>query len=112
MAFGEFGLMALEPGLIRARQIEAGRVTAAHFMGKGGRFWIRIFPHKPVSRKPAETRMGKGKGEPEFYAAVVKPGQIMFEVGGVDENFAKQCMNLIAHKMPLRTKMVTRRHTL
>ncbi len=104
--------MALEAAQIRARQIEAGRVTAAHFMGKGGRFWIRIFPHKPVSRKPAETRMGKGKGEPEFYAAEVKPGQVMFEVGGVDENFAKRCFNLIAHKMPIRTKFVARRHSL
>jgi len=110
VAFGDFGLQALEPGLVHARHIEAGRVAAAHFMQREGRIYIRIFPHKPVSRKPLETRMGKGKGEPDFWTAVVKPGTVLFEIGGVNEDVAKAAFLRIAHKMPVRTRFVTRRH--
>ncbi len=110
VAFGEFGIMALERAWISARQIEAGRVAASHLMGKDGKLYIRIFPWKPISKKPAETRMGKGKGEPEFYAAVVKPGMVLYEVGGVPAEFARQAMNLVAHKMPVKCKLVQRRH--
>jgi large subunit ribosomal protein L16 len=109
IAFGDYGLMSLERAWISARQIEASRVTAGHFLGTSGKFYIRIFPHKSVSAKPAETRMGGGKGEPEYYAAVVKPGTIMYEIGGVTEVLAKECLNLIAHKMPVRVKMVSRK---
>jgi large subunit ribosomal protein L16 len=108
VAFGDFGLMTLEAGWLSAREIEAGRIAASHFMGSEGRLYIRVFPHKPVSAKPAETRMGKGKGEPEFYAAVIRPGQILYEIAGVNEDFAKQCLSLVAHKMSVRCKMVTR----
>ncbi|MBI3269612.1 MAG: 50S ribosomal protein L16 [Planctomycetes bacterium] len=112
VAFGEFGLMALEDCWLAARQIEAGRVAASHHMGKEGKLYIRVFPHKPISAKPAETRMGKGKGEPEYYAAVIKPGAVLYEVGGVNEALAREALNLIAHKMPIRCKMVLRRHGL
>ena len=110
VSYGDFGLMALEPARLSARQIEAGRVAASHLLGKDGRLWIRVFPWKPISKKPAETRMGKGKGEPEFYAAPVRPGQILYEVGGIPGDFARQALNLIAHKMPIRCRMVQRRH--
>jgi large subunit ribosomal protein L16 len=96
-------------GWLSAREIEAGRVAATHMMGTEGRLYIRVFPHKSVSAKPAETRMGKGKGEPEYYAAVIRPGTILFEISGVTEDFAKQCLNSLAHKMSLRTKLVTRK---
>lgn len=109
VSFGDFGLMATEMGWLSAREIEAGRVAATHMMGTEGRLYIRVFPHKSISGKPAETRMGKGKGEPEYYAAVVKPGTILFEVSGVTEDFAKNCLNLVAHKMSLRTKLIARK---
>jgi large subunit ribosomal protein L16 len=110
VSFGEFGLMTLEPGWISAKQIEAGRVAASHFLRREGRLFIRIFPHKPVSSKPLEVRMGTGKGEPEFWAAVVKPGTVMFEVAGVDMPTAKRCLARIAHKMPVQTRFVARKH--
>src|SRR5688572_1924876 len=110
VSFGEFGLMTLEPGWISAKQIEAGRVAASHFLRREGRLFIRIFPHKPVSSKPLEVRMGTGKGEPEFWAAVVKPGTVMFKVAGVDLPTAKRCLARIAHKMPVQTRFVARRH--
>jgi large subunit ribosomal protein L16 len=108
VAFGEYGIQATEPGRINARQIEAGRVAASHFLQREGRVYIRIFPHKPVSSKPLETRMGKGKGEPEFWVAVVKPGTILYEVAGVSEDVAKATMTRIAHKMPVTTRFVHR----
>ncbi|MBI2901533.1 MAG: 50S ribosomal protein L16 [Planctomycetes bacterium] len=109
VAFGDYGLMSLEMGWLSAREIEAGRVAASHMMGTEGRLYIRVFPHKSISGKPAETRMGKGKGEPEYYAACIRPGQILFELSGVGEDFAKRCFNNIAHKMSLRTRFSTRR---
>lgn len=112
VAFGEFGLQTLEGGWITARQIEAGRVSATHFLHREGRVFIRIFPHKPVSAKPLETRMGKGKGEPEFWVACVRPGNILFEIGGVEEPIARQALARVAAKMPFRCRMVSRRHGL
>ena len=109
VAFGEFGLQTTKAGWITARQIEAGRVAAMHFLRREGRVFIRIFPHKPVSGKPLETRMGKGKGEPEYWVAVVKPGTVMFEVAGVDEPTAKRCLARVAHKMPIRCRFVVRK---
>lgn len=111
VAFGEFGLQTLESAWISARQIEAGRVACQHFLRREGRLFIRIFPHKPVSSKPLEVRMGSGKGEPEFWAAVVKPGTVLFEVSGVDEATAKRCLARVAHKMPVKTRFVKRMHT-
>lgn len=110
VAFGEYGLQTLEAGWVTARQIEAGRVAASHFLRREGRLYIRIFPHKPVSGKPLETRMGKGKGEPEYWVAIVKPGTVMFEVTGVDERTAKQVLARVAHKMPVQTRFMERRH--
>ena len=110
VAFGEFGLQTTKAGWITARQIEAGRVAAMHFLRREGRVFIRIFPHKPVSGKPLETRMGKGKGEPEYWVAVVKPGTVMFEITGVDEPTAKKALARVAHKMPVQTRFVQRRH--
>jgi len=112
VAFGEFGLQSMEQAWITARQIEAGRVAATHFLHREGRVYIRIFPDKPVSSKPLETRMGKGKGETENWVAVVKPGTVLFEIGGVEEATAKQALRLVAHKMPVRCRMLYRRHTL
>jgi large subunit ribosomal protein L16 len=112
VAFGEFGLQALEAGRVSARHIEAGRVAASHYLAREGRVYIRIFPHKPVSAKPLETRMGKGKGEPEFWTAVVKPGTVMYEVGGIGEDIAKRALLRVAHKMPIKTRFVYRRHSL
>ena len=109
VAFGEFGLQALKPAWITARQIEAGRVAASHFLRREGRLYIRIFPHKSVSAKPLEVRMGSGKGEPEFWCAVVKPGTVLFEVSGVDEPTAKRCLARVAHKMPIPCRFVHRR---
>ena len=106
VAFGDFGLKALEPGWITARQIEAARVALTRQMKRDGRIWIRIFPDKPVTKKPAETRMGKGKGMPEFWVAVVKPGRIMFEIGGVNATIAEEALRLAAHKLPIKTKFV------
>jgi large subunit ribosomal protein L16 len=110
VAFGEYGLQTLSPAWISAKQIEAGRVAASHFLRREGRLFIRIFPHKPISSKPLEVRMGSGKGEPEFWAAVVKPGTVMFEVAGVDEPTAKRCLARVAHKMPVRCRFVARKH--
>ena len=112
VAFGEYGLQSLETSWVTARQIEAGRVACMHFLRREGRLFIRIFPHKPVSGKPLETRMGKGKGEPEFWCAVVKPGTILFEVGGVDETVARMALTRVAHKMPYRCRLVKRKHAL
>lgn len=111
VAFGEFGLQALEGGWLPARVIEAGRVAAMHFLRREGKVFIRVFPDKPISKKPLETRMGTGKAETEFWAAVVKPGLIMFEIAGVPEGIARQAFARIAHKMPFKTRMVTRRHS-
>ena len=110
VAFGEYGLQTMSPAWISAKQIEAGRVAASHFLRREGRLFIRIFPHKPISSKPLEVRMGSGKGEPEFWAAVVKPGTVMFEVAGVDEPTAKRCLARVAHKMPVRCRFVARKH--
>ncbi len=106
--FGDFGLKALEPGWITQRQIEAARVTLTRMMKREGRVWIRIFPDKPVTKKPAETRMGKGKGAPEYWVAVVKPGRIMFEVGGTSQATAVEALTLASHKLPIRTKISMR----
>lgn len=108
VAFGDFGLKALEPGWITQRQIEASRVALTRMMKREGKVWIRIFPDKPVTKKPAETRMGSGKGIPEFWVAVVKPGRILFELGGVTKAAAQEAMRLAEHKLPIRTKFVTR----
>jgi large subunit ribosomal protein L16 len=110
--FGDYGLQALEPAWITARQIEAGRVAATHFLRREGRIFIRIFPHKPVSGKPLETRMGKGKGEPEYWCAVVKPGTMMFEITGVDLPTAKRALARVAFKMPIHCRFVARRHAI
>jgi len=107
--FGDFGLKAMQPGWITQRQIEATRVALTRLMKREGRVWIRIFPDKPVTKKPAETRMGSGKGAPEFWVAVVKPGTIMFELGGIKKEVATEAMNLAIHKLPIRSVMVTRR---
>ena len=108
IAFGEFGLKALEPAWITNRQIEAARVAMTRHMKRGGKVWINIFPDKPVTQKPAETRMGSGKGNPEKWVAVVKPGRVMFEVAGVSEEVAKEAMRLAAQKLPIKCKFVTR----
>ncbi len=108
VAFGSFGLKVLESGWITSRQIEAVRVTLSRTMKRDGKIWIRIFPDKPITKKPAETRMGSGKGSPEFWVAVVKPGRIMFEIGGVPLSVAEEALRLASHKLPVKTKMVTR----
>ncbi len=112
VSFGDFGIQSLGSGRISARQIEAGRVAATHFLQREGRVYIRIFPHKPISSKPLETRMGKGKAEPDHWAAVVKPGTVLYELAGVSEDIAKAALMRVAHKMPVRTRFVTRRHGL
>ncbi|HEY8450366.1 MAG TPA: 50S ribosomal protein L16 [Bacillota bacterium] len=106
--YGEFGLQALEPGWITDRQIEAARVAMTRHIRRGGKVWIKIFPQKPVTKKPAETRMGSGKGSPEYWVAVVKPGTVMFEIGGVSEALAREAMRLAAHKLPVKTRFVQR----
>ncbi len=108
LSFGDFGLKALEPGWITQRQIEAARVAITRLMKREGKVWIRIFPDKPVTKKPAETRMGSGKGVPEFWVAVVKPGTIMFELAGIKRVVAAEAMELARHKLPIKTRMVTR----
>ena len=108
LEFRDFGLMALEPGWITQRQIEAARVTLTRMMKREGRIWIRIFPDKPVTKKPAETRMGKGKGAPEYWVAVIKPGRVMFEVGGTTKATAVEALTLASHKLPIKTKISTR----
>jgi len=109
LAFGDYGLKALEPGWITDRQIEASRVAIMRFIKRGGKLWIRFFPDKPVTKKPAETRMGKGKGAPEFWVAVVKPGRVLFEMEGVTPQEAREAMRLASHKLPLATQFVARR---
>jgi large subunit ribosomal protein L16 len=109
VAFGEFGLQSLEGGWLSAESIEAGRITASHTLRGEGRLYIRVFPHKSVTAIPAETRMGKGKGEPEYWAAVVKPGMVLFEIAGVPEAAAKDVLARVAYKMPFRCRFVTRR---
>jgi large subunit ribosomal protein L16 len=111
VAFGEYGLQTLDPGRVTARHIEAGRVAATHFLHREGRVYVRLFPHKPISAKPLETRMGKGKGETSVWTALVKPGTVMFEIGGVVEEVAKEALLRVAHKMPVRTRFVTRGHS-
>jgi large subunit ribosomal protein L16 len=106
--FGEFGLQAVEPGWITNRQIEAARIAMTRHIKRGGKVWIRIFPDKPITKKPAETRMGKGKGNPEGWVAVVKSGRIMFEIGGVSQELAAEALRLAAHKLPIKTKFVIR----
>jgi len=111
VSFGEFGLKALEPAWITDRQIEAARIALTRYIKRGGKVWIRIFPDKPVTKKPAETRMGKGKGAPEYWVAVVKSGRIMFEVEGVSEAMAREAFRLAGTKLPIKTKFVTRSET-
>ena len=106
--FGEFGLQAQEPSWITSRQIEASRRAMTRYIRRGGKIWIRIFPDKPITMRPAETRMGSGKGNPEFWVAVVKPGRIMFEIGGVTEEIARESMRLADSKLPIKTKFITR----
>ena len=108
VTFGEYGLQALEPGWVSDRQIEAARVAMTRYIRRGGKVWIKIFPDKPVTKKPAETRMGSGKGNPEYWVAVVKPGRVLFEIAGVPEETAREAMRLAAHKLPIKTKFVTR----
>lgn len=108
ITYGEFGLQALEPCWITSNQIESSRVAINRFVKRGGQVWIKIFPDKPVTTKPAETRMGSGKGSPEFWVAVVKPGRVLFEIGGVSEDDAREAMRLASHKLPCKTKFVTR----
>jgi len=112
VAFGEYGLQSLGTGWITTQQIEAGRVAATHFLHREGRVYVRIFPHKSISSKPLETRMGKGKGEPDTWVACVKPGSVMFEIAGVPEDLAKRALRRVAHKMPVRCRFLHRRHTL
>jgi len=106
--FGEYGLQALDASWITNRQIEAARIAMTRYIKRGGKVWIRIFPDKPITKKPAETRMGKGKGAPEWWVAVVKPGRMMFEIAGVPEDVAREAMRLASHKLPVRTKFVKR----
>ena len=106
--FGDYGIQALEPGWISARQIEAARVAMTRHIKRGGKVWINVFPDKPITQKPAETRMGSGKGNPEYWVAVIKPGRVMFEMAGVDEDLAREALRLAAHKLPVKTKVVKR----
>ena len=109
ISFGEYGLKALEPAWITGKQIEASRVAMTRFIKRGGKIWIRVFPDKPITKKPAETRMGKGKGAPEGWIAVVKPGRILFEMEGVDEKTAREAIRLAAQKLPIKTKFISRK---
>ncbi len=106
--FGDFGLQALEPGWVSNRQIEAARIAITRHIRRGGKVWINIFPDKPVTQKPAETRMGSGKGNPEFWVSVVKPGKVLFELGGVSERLAREAMRLAAHKLSVKSRFVKR----
>ena len=108
VSYGEYGLIATEPAWIKSNQIEAARVAMTRYIKRGGKVWIKIFPHKPVTEKPAETRMGSGKGSPEYWVAVVKPGRVMFEIAGVDEAIAKEALRLASHKLPVKCKIVKR----
>ncbi len=108
LAYGDFGLQAMEPGWISNNQIEAARIAMTRYTKRGGKVWIKIFPDKPLTKKPAETRMGSGKGSPDSWVAVVKPGRIMFEIAGVPEEVAREAMRLAAHKLPVKTKFIVR----
>mgnify|MGYP000755309494 FL=1 len=110
VSYGEYGLMALEPGWVKSNQIEAARIAMTRYTKRGGQVWIKIFPDKPVTEKPAETRMGSGKGNPEYWVAVVKPGRVLFEIAGVDEAVAREALRLAMHKLPLKCK-VARKET-
>jgi large subunit ribosomal protein L16 len=110
VAFGEYGLQVMEAGWLTARQIEAGRVAARQFASREGRLFVRVFPYKPISKKPLETRMGKGKAEPEYWVACVKPGTILYELSGVDRDLARQAFIRVAYKMPFKCRFVERRH--
>ena len=111
ITYGEFGLQATEPAWITSNQIEAARVAMTRYTKRGGQVWIKIFPDKPVTKKPADTRMGSGKGSPEFWVAVVKPGRVMFEIAGVPEDVAREALRLASHKLPIKTKVVAREDT-
>ena len=106
VTYGEYGLQALEPAWVTSNQIEAARIAMTRYIKRGGQVWIKIFPDKPITEKPAETRMGSGKGSPEYWVAVVKPGRVMFEIGGVEESLAREAMRLAAHKLPIKCKFV------
>ena len=108
IAYGEYGLVALEPAWITSNQIEAARIAMTRYIKRGGQVWIKIFPHKPVTEKPAETRMGSGKGSPEYWVAVVKPGRVLFEIAGVPEDLAREAMRLAGYKLPIKTKFIKR----
>jgi len=109
LSFGEYGLQALEPCWITARQIEAGRIAITRHIKRKGKLWIKTFPWKPITKKPAEVRMGKGKGDPEFWVDIIKPGKIIYELEGVTEQIAKEAMRLAAHKLPIRTRFISRK---
>ena len=111
VTYGEFGLQATEPSWITSNQIEAARIAMTRYTKRGGQVWIKIFPDKPVTQKPAETRMGSGKGSPEYWVAVVKPGRVMFEIAGVPEDVAREALRLASHKLPIKTKVVKREDT-
>ncbi|HCX63795.1 MAG TPA: 50S ribosomal protein L16 [Eubacteriaceae bacterium] len=111
ITYGEYAIQALEPGWITANQIEAARIAMTRYIKRGGKVWIKVFPDKPVTQKPAETRMGSGKGAPEYWVAVVKPGRIMFEIAGVSEELAREALRLAMHKLPIKTKFVSRNDT-
>ena len=111
VTYGQFGLQALEPAWITSRQIEAARIAMTRYTKRDGKVWIKIFPDKPITEKPAETRMGSGKGSPEYWVAVVKPGRIMFEIAGVSEEVAREAMRLASHKLPVKTKFVIKEET-
>ena len=108
LAYGQFGLVATEPGWITSNQIEAARIAMTRFTKRSGQVWIKIFPDKPITKKPAETRMGSGKGSPEYWVSVVKPGRVMFEIAGVSEEIAREALRLASHKLPVKTKVVAR----
>jgi large subunit ribosomal protein L16 len=108
LAYGQYGLVALEPAWVTSNQIEAARIAMTRYIRRGGKVWIKIFPDKPITEKPAETRMGSGKGSPEYWVAVVKPGRIMFEMNGVAEEVAREAMRLASHKLPIKCKFVTK----
>ncbi|NLL45655.1 MAG: 50S ribosomal protein L16 [Clostridiales bacterium] len=108
ISYGEYGLQAMEPGWITSNQIEAARIAMTRYTRRGGKVWIKIFPDKPVTQKPAETRMGSGKGSPEYWVAVVKPGRVLFEMSGVSEEMAREALRLAAHKLPIKTKFIKR----
>lgn len=108
IAYGEYGLVSLDPGWVTSNQIEAARVAMTRFIKRGGQVWVNIFPHKPVTKKPAETRMGSGKGSPEYWVAVVKPGRVMFEIAGVPEESAREALRLAGHKLPVRCKFMAK----